>query len=371
LTKKAYEIAKRDLRSCYGSKGIFAGSSHFRNYWSRDSFFASIGALELKDYKIVKKNLLTFLEFSKKVSEDKLLVPLRIGDKNISLSFLGLHSKKLEARYKEDKSNCVVIDGNMLYLIIYSKYIRKSKDREFYKNTKDKVKKILNFCLDSIKNTGLLKTGDFATWHDSIKKSGFTLYNNILFYYSLIQYYKLEKDKKIFEIAKKLKIRINEKFWNGNYYSDWIIKNKQQNYFIPFENLLSILFEIADKNKSEKILDYLENTNISKNNLSHTNHQKYPLHEQSKILTLFGMGDYQNKSISWLFIPIIEVIVKKKLKRNYKPLLNKISDLIIKYDAVYETYHNNKPLKRLFYKSEKHFAWSSGFFVYLYNQLKK
>ena len=39
--KQAYNVAKNDLRACYGKQGINAGLNHFKDYWARDAFFAS------------------------------------------------------------------------------------------------------------------------------------------------------------------------------------------------------------------------------------------------------------------------------------------------------------------------------------------
>ena len=53
----AFEIAARDLRACYTEHGILAGLTHFKQYWARDSFFASLGATKLGDFDVVKKQL--------------------------------------------------------------------------------------------------------------------------------------------------------------------------------------------------------------------------------------------------------------------------------------------------------------------------
>ena len=58
--------------------------------------------------------------------------------------------------------------------------------------------------------------------------------------------------------------------------------------------------------------------------------------------------------------------------------MNKISDLIIKYDNVYEIYERNEdkkkkeyaPVSRFFYKSEVPFAWSAGIFIYTVKEMK-
>jgi len=50
VIKKARAIAADCLRRCYDANGIVAGRHQFNDYWARDSFFASFGALEIKNY---------------------------------------------------------------------------------------------------------------------------------------------------------------------------------------------------------------------------------------------------------------------------------------------------------------------------------
>lgn len=374
IVHSAYEIAKRDLKSCYGSQGIFAGSTHFKNYWARDSFYASLGAIQLKDYEIVKKNLLLFLEKSKKISSDKLLVPLRIGDKNIFLSFLGFHSNKLTARYTQDKGNNPAGDSNSLFIISYVKYVQATKDLDFYKKTHSQFKKIISYNLSLINNEqNLVYTGKYATWQDSIKKEGYTLHNNIFLYYSLKLASQIitepEFRSKLKKITKQLKIDINNKFWNGKYYNDW----NKNSYFVPYENNLCILFDLANTTQSHSIIRYVMESDINNSVPSLTNYQIYPKKQISPELSFFGMGDYHNHSVSWLFIGLVDVLARHKigLHKESLSLLENISKTIVKFDAVFECYYKNRPLKRLFYKSEKHFAWSSSFFIIVYERLKK
>ena len=73
---KAYSICKSILQSAYQENGINAGETHFSDVWLRDSCFASIGALCLKDIEIVKKALTKIIEHMKEDGQ----CPLRIGE---------------------------------------------------------------------------------------------------------------------------------------------------------------------------------------------------------------------------------------------------------------------------------------------------
>ncbi|MBN2881175.1 hypothetical protein JXM83_03920 [Candidatus Woesearchaeota archaeon] len=363
---ESLNIAISSLRSNYTKLGIYAGASHFKNYWARDSLYASLGSLELGDYNIVKSNLELFLKFTKNGQ-----VPLRIGDKNIFLSFLGIHSKKLEPQYNQDKGINYAGDSNSLLLIIANEYYKKTKDKEFVKTNKKTLEEILAWNLDKIDDNNLMWTDKYATWHDSVKKVGYTLYNNVLLYQSLIEAQELLRIK--IEQASDVKDAINKRFWNGIFYDDWSTKTRNYSIFVPYENFLAILTGIADKKKANSIINFEKELKLSDKIPSLTNFPNYPKEEISLRLRLAGMGDYHDYSLSWLFIGLTKVAALNKLNntKDAKETLNKISKIIKKYQNVYECYDKNQnPLKRLFYKSEEKFAWSSGFYIAVLRRLK-
>ena len=73
---KAFDICKSILQNAYQENGINAGETHFSDVWLRDSCFASMGALCLKDIEIVNKALTKIIEHMKEDGQ----CPLRIGE---------------------------------------------------------------------------------------------------------------------------------------------------------------------------------------------------------------------------------------------------------------------------------------------------
>ena len=93
--KKAYAIAKRELRGCYDTHGIVAGRHHFSDYWGRDGFFACFGALALGDYKIAEKMVDLFYSHQ----NSRGLIPYRLMNAPITLGqYLGKERKRYDAR---------------------------------------------------------------------------------------------------------------------------------------------------------------------------------------------------------------------------------------------------------------------------------
>ncbi|MGF3555306.1 MAG: trehalase family glycosidase, partial [Thermoplasmatota archaeon] len=130
---------------------------------------------------------------------------------------------------------------------------------------------------------GFVREDAYCSWADSIKKQGFVLYTNALYYKALLDFSEInailnkkQEAKNYYEKAIELKKRINKCFWKNKkgFYSDFLPEGK--NYFLTEGNLLAILFDIADLERSKKIIRYIDNKKINSPVPSKTNHPKYP-----------------------------------------------------------------------------------------------
>ncbi len=381
VMKEAYKIATVALRSCYKKHGIIAGLNHYSDYWARDSFFSCIGALEIGDKKIVKKNLELFLKYTRKDGQ----VPLRVGaynqvKKHIKM-LLGIkQEKKLGVRYRNDANRHFPIDTNSLLLVAAHYYIKNTKDYQFGKKHYEKFKKILvrNFQSDSNYNL-LLENHPHSTWEDSLNFNGESIYPNVCHCAAvraiaeIARLLKKKKESTYFqELHTKVKNMINSKFWNGKFYSNYLLMGKKLKVFNTAGNLLSIHWKIASKQQAKSIEKEIKKCGINKYVPSLTNFPKYPYKFIFYPLFLLGLYDYHNYGMCWLWLGAEDVIVKFKLKMKkdaYK-ILEKISETIIKYNNVYEVYEKDgTPVKRWFYSSEVPFAWSSSLFIKAYHTL--
>jgi len=366
--QKAYEIAKNTLRSNYREHGIYAGQRHFDDYWARDSFFSCLGALELNDYDIVKKNLELFIRFQNKDGQ----IPLRIGTYTLLPKFLGIKDKdELKPRFKDDKNVSFPLDNTALFIITTYAYSKKSKDFDFIdrhiRNLELAMGWLLRKSVDYI-----LSEGAYSSWDDSIKYRGMNLYNNVCFFKAadcMSEIYlmlKKQKESKVFlEIAQKIKEKIDLTLWNGNYYSSFN-SGKRQDYFNTAGNLLAILWNVADKTKGVRIEKEIERFGINKYVPSLTNYPSYPATMIYPLFRLINLKDYHNNGMCWLWIGCLDVIAKQKsgMKKQAEELLERIASKIVEYGDVYEVYEKNgKQVNRFFYKSEHHFSWSSAMFI--------
>lgn len=379
---EAYQIAVRDLRSCYEKRnsheGLLAGKGHFGDYWGRDSFFASLGALSLGDTGIVRKNILLFIRFQKKNGQ----VPLKIEQGNFYLKFFGLNwSKKINPVYLEDKFTSYPPDSSLLLPMIFEEYVKKTSDINFLKEHYKNIQKAVEWAISTdYNNDWLIEEGHYSTWADSLKKHGNVLYTNVCFFKAAKSIAEISKilgkkfeHSKYSIIAEKIKNKINREFWNGQYYIDWIDGKKKYNYFSTDGIVLAVLWGIAGRKKSHSIINCLKKFRISKPHPSKTNYPPYHFMFAHPVLHMIGLGDYHNSTVSWIWLGCISAIAKNRLgrKKEAVAVMSRIAELVVKHGTFYEIYEKDgRPVKRWFYRAEVPFTWSAGLFVYACNELK-
>jgi len=372
MLKKAYELALKTLKDQYTNDGIFAGKSHFSDIWLRDSCFASFGSLTVGDKDIVKTNIKTVLSHLHENGQ----VPLRVGQKWILLKFLGFDAKIPQPRFMEDKGVSTPTDGNSLLIIVAQKYFEQSDDRTFFTENFETFKKIMdwNFTQD-FNNDLLMEEGPFAGWADSLKKKGTVLYTNVLHFSALQAFSRIcealnkpTDARHYLHLANCVKEKINTVFWNGSYFIDWLEGKKKHDFFSTDGNVLAIVFGLTNLQQAKKIQAYIQKFELDSGFSTHTNFPKYGLKHIYKWFIPIRIHDYHN-GLEWLWIGCVDAVAKSSIgmKKEAIALLERIAKKIVEYEGVYEVYDKGSPVKRLFYKSERWFAWSSGLFVWACN----
>lgn len=359
--KSAYEIALNDLRRCYTSKGIVAGrkSRRMHQYWARNAFFASYGSLKLNDASQVRKNLELFASMQK---------PSGVIPNQISLD--------LKPRYKLLVGS--VIDSTALFVISLANYVRETGDKKFGAKIFPAAKKAVEFLLTKDRNNdNMVEERVFANWAETVLKFGNVLYTNCCFYKALKDFAWLSSlqkktglEKRFEVLAEKTKDGINQSFWEGNYYIDWIDFRKHD-FFAVDGNLLAVDFGVADKAQGQMILNKIKQHQLNKVPLK-TNYPLYPLWRIPPTLLPLLEYNYHN-GFSWPWLGCLNAIVLHKVgwKKDAKQTLRQVADLINENGIVHEVFdEKGKPVNGLFLKSERPFAWNAGFFVRAVNELK-
>lgn len=379
IISQALKIAKTDLRKCYSNEGILTGSRNV--YWSWDSFYASLGSLEIGDYKIVKKNLLLYLNNQHQNGN----IPKRIANPLYPLKYLGLPISEQHSRQKPGYASPYYTGTSLsqcpVFFIALHSYLSKTNDWDFARQHKTKLIRILDYLYSQRYKSGLIKESLGGGWAESILKRGAITYTNICYAYSLklaAEIFIMVDDEllgqRFSKEHKKVKEIINKKLWIDNEYGsyrDWHGLT-HHNQFSTDGNLLAAIWGIADNKQIEQINKHLDDAlKVSGLPLVASLGQ----YNYFRVFIINRLGGIKNYHIgfSWLWLGAIAAIFKVKIGKTQEAIkiLEDISETIIKYGSVYEIYNNSKPVRTFFYKSEKPWAWSAGMFIYACHEVLK
>jgi hypothetical protein len=251
--ESAYKKALEVIEKCSTKHGLFAsaGKKAYRGVWSRDSNITLIGAsfssinME-KTKEVFKRSLITLANHQSKLGQ-------------IPNAVYGFNRKKLKVDFES-------IDSS-LWFILGEHYYKKRYGNGLFNKHKKNIKKALTWLsYQDMEEDNLLEQLPTTDWQDAFPhKYGHTINTQALYYKVLSLAGEKGKQKKL-----KFNIEDNndKKLWNGNFYYSYRWKNHNKykeigEWFDSLGNLLAIIFDLADKNKSEKIISYIKKKKIS------------------------------------------------------------------------------------------------------------
>ncbi|HLD25117.1 MAG TPA: hypothetical protein VJB96_04345 [Patescibacteria group bacterium] len=315
-------LAKRALTACSTRDGFIAGTHHFVDLWARDSLFA---AWATSDPVTVN----TFFRFQRSDGA----IPYRIFRRHGHV-WPNFHSVQ---------SGGFVPDGGLMAVIAATR---------FGKRFQHDIDKALIYYKHRFEDQ-LISEWFQCEWADAVLKVGKTLYTNVL-------YWKATGDSTI-------KKKINETFWNGEFFADWV-DYKRQDYFASHPNMLAIVWGLATQKQAESILRFARkhcwNGWALRSNVPHYPWWRIPIQNH-----LVGLSDYCN-GLYWLQPGILYAVSLKKTgsHREANAALRSIGEKIIEFNGVFEVYEKSgHPVRRLLYRSEEPFAWSAGLFLWAHS----
>lgn len=375
IINSAYKIAVSDLRSNYGSLGIYAGPKNFREYWARDSFFASYGSLSLHDFEIVKKNLDLFTKYQRADGH----IPLRVEERFHAPALVGIivnHNKPVALHKPSQPWAGEAIDSNPLYLIILSEYVLRSGDRQWAIDNKEKIMKAVSWLEGKFNDRDLVTEGYNAGWADFTFKRGNVMYTNILVWRAFSLLCKAlppEAASYCSLLTKRLEKSIIKNFWNRKrgFYFDHIGKHGfKHKVFASDGNLLSIFFNYSSHKKGLAIMNFIDNHNL--------NRIPVPIYFKGlewrhKFLNHLLYKNYNTDNTFTWWGSICSVCrMKLGFKREAVNDLYKLSKIILKYQTTPEIVDpKGNIVSNIWYKSELKSSWAAGVFVYAVNYAKK
>lgn len=381
VTKTAYQIVEKELRSCYDEFGIVAGRGHYDEYWTRDASFGCLGALELGDHEVVER----YLKFLASTQRKDGMISF-LSRKYLAVSQYAPWKIKinLKPRFKSHKTLGLtdVIDSNPYFVIVFSALLKKSDKKTaatLLGSYKANIEKSLFWCLTKIPpNESLAHEGFIAGWNDGIYKSGKVLITNVLFWKAfkeweeICQKYDLEFKEEFADVSKRIKGSLVKDFFNGDFFIDWV-DSKKHAHFDSNANFLAVWWELTNKFQANKILNYALK-NLLEELFVKVAYPPYPWYRVEIWNRLCGMADYINgNGCFWLEPAYLYALCLNKTGKHKeaKKQIESLSRLVMTDNGVHEVYDSKTklPLKRWNYKAEYPYARGSALFILTYNSI--
>lgn len=377
IVSRAVAIAKKSLLACYTADGVYAGLTHFREYWARDGLWTVLGILKVGDLSVAQKQINLFIRSMDKNGE----VPMRIGSefgsfwKLLGLPYLGKVRPlfNLNPAYfwfsGRDGRHLRGKDGGSLLAIASCEYLKHGGNHKQVEIWWPKLTRAMSW-YEKHKTNHLVNEDWHEGWMDSLRLTGATLYTNILY---------LKAQTSMEKIAKTLgknsliwrrryqetRSSLLKNFFNGSYLNNTGGGPRERQPFVVDGNMLAVWWKIVTPKSARLIIDHFLKSGVDHPVPCRVNTPKFHHSLIPQRFNLIGLSGYHNDDCAWLWIGAVSVLaLKKHYSDKAKLLLEKIAKLIVKHDAVYEIYNSRgNPYNTWFYRSEHPFAWSSALFL--------
>ncbi len=362
LAKEAYERAIQVLEKCSTKHGFYAAFPGYDMVFARDAMIISLGAslAEKKFKEVFKRSLITLAENQSAKGQ----IPNAVDNWS---------SRKKHIDYKSIDSTLWFIIGNYIYKERY-------KDSSMLKRHEKNIQKALTWLsYQDMGEDGMLEQLPTTDWQDAFPhRYGHTINTQAL-------YYKVLNLTKKIKLAEELKEKVNnnkdDSLWNGEYYLSYKWKNhgkykEQSNWFDSLGNLLAIIFNLADNNKADKILNYIKKEKIDEPcpiKAIYPPIEKNSRHWQNYFEDCEARTPYHylNAGI-WTFIGGFYVcaLVKEKKFQEAEYQLKKLAEANLKYNFAEWLHGETGKLTSKFPEKEDNQGWNAGAYVLAYESLK-
>lgn len=372
--RRAYAIAVRDLRACYNPDGIVAGRLHFNAYWGRDGFWALFGALAVGDDAQALAQLNTFMRFQAPSG----VLPVRV--EFVGHTFGSYHTwrRRPKAVGRAGGLFADPIDSTALFLIAAHEYLTRTGDTAFCERFDPVMDRAMGWLMRRDRDgDAILESYLLADWMDSIMKRSKLFNINVMYYVglrgceALKRTIGLEEDaERVRHTADRVYERLQEIFWSGEYFVDWIA-GRRRGGFSADGNVLAIFFGVATEAQARRILAFIAAHQLDIATPLRTCYPVYPWWAVFPLYYLAGIPDY-HRTLIWPWLGTLNAVGKDRLGDRAGAVtdLARIGEWYIRGNAVNEVYDaGGTPVSRRFYHAEIPFAWNAGLYVYAVHTL--
>lgn len=405
-----HPAALNGISTCYRETGVAAcGAGHFeQGLWERDAIIGTLWATSqggVENLVQTRKVLDFFLDQAP-------LVPYRQLPYNHLSYFLNrthfpgfqgidrkapLLKRLANLEQYRDGGSPLMADTFLILMLagnyLSSAHIGQDEKEGFWH---DHNKHITDFFRDYWKQfvffKDLIDESPLTSRADCVLKSGNVLLTNILWYKTVVdlskgieQFHpKWAKGLKL--TAGKIKQAINRQFWpedpQRRHYIDWVDRKKQpHNYCETLSNCWAIVSGVADREKADKILDFMEEKMIfgddEQMKLVGTVHPAYEDKVLDRALVIGGFRQWYNAGKMGVFWPEMGTMFAAALKtagrdEAAEKAIGWVEKLLDRHDTLHEIYDQaGEPIEAKLiwpvssYKSPKSFAMALGTYLWV------
>ena len=251
VIESCYKKAIEAVTKCCTPNGLFAsaGPNGYNAIWSRDSVITFLGASLIKNdlfKKTFRQSLITLANHQ----AEKGQIPNAVD------------------KFSERKPHVdfQTIDSTLWFIIGEYIYKKRYKDSSLFNKHKKNIERgHLWITYQDIGNDFMPEQLPTADWQDAFPhRYGHTINTQALYNKVLILMNRKKESKKLNDAVNG---NHDYALWNENYYYPWRWKNhnsyhERGEWFDSLGNLLAIIFDLADKNKTEKILAHIKKEKI-------------------------------------------------------------------------------------------------------------
>jgi glycogen debranching enzyme len=368
-------IQMRRLKNGQYKDILHAGYRNFRESWARDFGFAAYGLLALEQYETVRHTLEAF--FLYQTSNGQLPVKLHSLDfvTRYFHSFLGREQSTegvLRAKYIS-AHGAPSLDGQAMLIISALSYARETKNREFAKTYWPALVAAMHWLEEhkASAEEALLHQQSFADWADSVARTGYVHYTNVVYWKALTEMALTAAELDMLAHSDMYKRKadlvasaIQQRFWREDL--GYFVTSDRLPQLSSDGNLLAIAWGLASPEQSRRILQAMEQAGMASPVPTRVASTPYPSELIAVENVLAGMAGYHTDA-AWIWLGSWHVVslVRCGELAKAQELLSRISSVIVRDKQIHEVYgRDGKPMASIWYKPEAPLIWNAGMFIY-------
>jgi glycogen debranching enzyme len=355
------------------AKFIVAGATQYRMLWARDLCFSVRGALLVGEEAAVKDSLELF--FAHQLPSG--VIPRLVDSSHLALrvvgGLVGL-SSQLTHRLKPGfftENGVLAIDGNMLLPWAAFTYVQHTGDKESLMRWYPRAVLAMEHLEKNWVKKGLIvNQPPFADWADSVARTGTIAFTNVLYRLSLrsmkawAEAMGDEHQTKHFETLEgDAKIAFDRQFFDPGKH---VYRTTDQSDQVSAETNFMLISEgLVPERRAFLMLEALRQSALWRPIPGVPVDTPYAKRHKSLLTRFVGIEGYHDR-FTWLWITALGALACQKVGEMEESdrILKFTADLVGLDGLVHEVYERKarilKPVRRLLYRAERPFAWSSA-----------